>query len=224
MLLEGGGSAAPGDLRKLVEKDNVLARASGAARAKLYKELKGRYLLDPANPLFRAFLNEWSLAISEEEKALLAYTLLSLNDRTVMVISTEWLVDRLRRADSELRVGDLENFLLFGCKIQHPEISTWTPSTLRRVAQHYLASVRDFGLAKGGIKKFGVRPALYAAPIRLLLRALKLAKVPDHRIIAHDCFKILGITPGEVVGVLEELNRQGSLSFRQQADIIEISL
>ena len=141
-----------------------------------------------------------------------------------MVISAGWLFDRLRKADSELRVGDVENFLLFACKSEHPEISAWTPSTLRRVAQHYLASVRDFGLAKGGIKKFAVRPALYAAPIRLLLRALRFARIPDHRIIAHDSFRILGIAPGEVVGVFEELNRQGSFSFRQQADIIEISL
>ena len=203
---------------------NLLARATTSARTKLYTELKGRYILDPANPLFSSFLDEWGKVTNPEEKNLLAFTLLALNDRTVMVTSCEWLFPHLRKADSELRVTDLEVFLISLGKTSHTEIAQWTESTLQRVAQHYLATIRDCGLALGSINKRAHRPALYAAPVRLLLRALQISKLSPPEMISHECFKILGIAPGEVVDALSELNRQGAIKFRQQADVIELTL
>lgn len=204
--------------------ENRLSRTSGSARAKLYKELKGRYLLDDEVPLFSAFLAEWRSIHSESERSLLTYVLWALNDRTVVVTSCDWLYPHLRRASSELRVGDLEAFLRSKGKHGHPEVAEWTAETLKRVAQHYLASVRDFGLATGGAKKIAVRPSLQPAPVRLLLRALQLADVAAIQIIRHEIFKILGIAPGEVVDALAELNRIGAIRFRMQADVIELSL
>lgn len=203
---------------------NILARTTTSARTKLYTELKGRYLLDPNNPLFLSFLEEWAKVSTPEEKNLLVFTLLALNDRTVMLTSCEWLFPHLRNADSELRVTDLEIFLASLGKTSHPEIAKWTESTLKSVAQHYLATVRDCGLASGTMKKRADRPALYAAPVRLLLRALEIARVPLAKMVAHEGFKILGIQPGEVVGALFELNRHGEIKFRQQADVIELTL
>lgn len=203
---------------------NLLARATTSARAKLYTELKGRYILDPANPLFSSFFDEWSKVTNPEEKNLLVFTLLALNDLTIMVTSCEWLFPHLRKADSELRVSELEIFLTSLGKSSHPEIAQWTKSTTTRVAQHYLATIRDCGLALGAINKRAHRPALYPAPVRLLLRALKIARVPLPEIVAHESFKILGIAPSEVVGALSELNRHGAIKFRQQADVIELTV
>lgn len=223
-VLENGGSENPGEIRQLIMDGNLLARATTSARSKVYTELKGRYLLDPANLLFATFLDEWRKVANPEEKNLLMFTLLALNDRTVMVTSCEWLFHHLRKADSELRVSDLEIFFAHLGKSSHPEIAQWTESTLKRVAQHYLATVRDCGLALGAIKKRAHRPALYAAPVRLLLRALQNSRVSLPEIVAHESFKILGIAPSEVVGALSELNRHGAIQFRQQADVIELTV
>ncbi len=223
-VMENGGSEKPDEIRRLVMEENLLARATTSARSKLYKELKGRYLLDPGVPLFTLFLDEWARVTISEEKNLLAFVLLALNDRTVMLTSCEWLFPHLRKAGSDLRVGDLETFFASLGKTSHPEVSKWTESTLKRVVQHYLATVRDCGLAQGAIRKRAHRPALYAAPVRLLLRALQIGRFAPAEIIVHESFKILGIAPGEVVGELSELNRQGAISFRQQADVIELTL
>lgn len=224
LLLDQGGASDPGSMRALVLDANLLARGTSNARKKLYVELKARYLLDPQIPIFAHFLQEWRNSASQQEKHLLAFTLLALNDLTVMLASREWLFPRLRKADSELRVVDLESFLSCKGKENHPEISRWTPATLRRVAQHYLATVRDCGMATGTIKKLAFRPALYAAPMRLLLQALLIKRVSLPEIITHESFKILGIAPGEVVGALSELNRHGAIKFRQQADVIELAV
>lgn len=224
LLLERADDRSLAGFRRLVIDENRLNRASLSARSKLYTELKGRYLLDKARPLFAAFLAEWMSADSDQARALTIYLLFALNDRTVAGTSCEWLFPHLRRAPSELRIGDLETFLRGLARGAHPETAEWTPKTLTRVAQHYLASIRDFGLATGGAKKVSVRPALYAAPTRLLLRALQLEGVPTRDVLRHESFKLLGVGPDEVIDTLSELNRQHALRFRIQADVVELSL
>lgn len=210
--------------RQAVVEDNVLARGSVATRNKLFQELKGRYLLDREHPLFSAFHREWVRCGADQERALTAYTLFALNDRTVALISAEWLYPQLRRAPCDLRISDLEAFLRQISKTAHPEIAAWTPITLRRVAQHYLASVRDFGLATGTTKKMTVRPAIYGSPIRLLLAALQMMRVSQLGAVRHQAFKLLGIAPDEVVDALSQLNRHGDLRFRMQADVVELAV
>ena len=212
------------DYRRAVVDDNILSRGSVAARKKVLKELKGRYLLDGEDPLFSAFHHEWRACGSDQERALTAYVLLALNDRTVALSSMDWLYPQLRRAPCEIRIGDLEPFFRQLGKSTHPEVARWTPVTRKRVAQHYLASIRDFGLATGTTKKIAVRPALYACPVRLLLAALRMLRVSPLQVVRHDAFKLLGIAPEEVIDALAQLNRQGDLRFRMQADVVELAV
>lgn len=224
MLMERVPEYRANAFRKSVIDDNVLARGSVSARKKLFQEIKGRYLLENDAPLFAAFLDEWRAHPDIQDRQLLAFVLFAVNDRTVFLTSRDWLYPHLRQASSELRIGDLIVFFQRISKTKYPEIADWTPTTLTRVAQHYLASVRDFGLATGGTRKIAVRPSLRAAPVRFLLRVLLQNGVPVTEIIRHDAFRILGIAPDEIVEVLYELNRHGALRFRMQADVIELSL
>lgn len=222
LLLRRVTELLPGaDYRRLVVDENVLNRDSSAARLKLFKELKGRYLLDKNMPLFSLFWEERQKAKSDQERALTTYVLLALNDRTAAFLSMQWLFPRLRAARSELRLADLEAHLRTQAA-RHPEIGQWTFETLRRVARHYLASIRDFGLAQGTVRKVAIRPALYPSPVRLLLMGLRLHGTSSQRTIHHPVFRILGIAEDEVIDVLSELNRQRALKFRMQADVIEL--
>lgn len=212
------------DYRRAVVDGNVLSRGSVAAREKVFKELKGRYVLDGGHPLYSAFHHEWRRCGSDQERALTAYVLLALNDKTVSVTSMEWLYPHLRRAPCEVRIGDLVTHLRQIGKGRHPEVAKWSPSTLTSVAQHYLASIRDFGLATGTIKKVAVRPALYGCPVRLLLAALRMLRVSPLQVVRHEAFKLLGIAPEEVIDALSQLNRHGDLRFRMQADVVELAV
>jgi hypothetical protein len=58
----------------------------------------------------------------------------------------------------------------------------------------------------------------------LLLRALEILRVPPLQIVRHESFKILGIVPDEVIDALSQLNRQGDIRFRMQADVVELSM
>jgi len=224
LLLEGRSHALPTrDYRSLVVKENCLARGSASARHKLWKELCARYRLEADDPLFTAFWAEWRQCGSEPERSLTTYVLLALNDRLVAELGTMWLYPLLRRAPSELRVDDVRAFIKRS-RPSHPEVAAWSKNTIDSVSRHYCASIRDFGLAKGKVRKTTVRPALYGSPVRLLVRALRLVETPLMDLVQSPIFRLLAIDTKEIIGAFGELNRLGALHFRMQGDVVELDL
>lgn len=217
-------SIALDEYKRLVVEENCLTRASTAARKKLWAELRKRYLLDWRRPLYEAFWREWQRSKSDPERGLTAYVLLALNDRLVADMGMQWLFPYLRRAPVELRVEEVRTFIRRAAETNHPEVRGWTADTQYHLAQHYMASIRDFGLARGKSKKFSLRPALYGAPVRLLVRALRLARFNDLEILASSIFRLLALEGTEVIDALGELNQQGELRFRMQGDVVELEI
>ena len=223
LLLDGREDAlTSADYRHLVIEENCLARGPVSARRKLWEELHSRYRLDGADPLFGAFWQEWRRTEAEPERSLTAYILFALNDRLVTDLGTEWLFPLLRRSPAELRVGDVRAFLARAR--QHPEVAKWSEETAAAVARKYCTSIRDFGLAKGVVRKLTVRPALYGSPVRLLVRALRLVGTPPFALVQAPIFRLLAMDTSEVVDALSELSRTGALCFRMQGDVVELDL
>ena len=214
----------PEEYRGLVIEANCLARKSSLTRRKLWTELRSRYRLDLQDPLFKSFWKEWRRCLSDQERGLTAYVLLALNDRLVADLGTEWLFPLLRRAPAELRVDEVRGFIVAKSRRGHPEVRNWSEETTLAVAQKYCASLRDLGLATGTVHKRSVRPALYGAPVRLLIHALRFAGLPLRDIITAPIFRLLAIDSSQVIDAFSELNRLGGLRFRIQGDVIELDL
>ena len=212
-----------GDYRALVIQENVLSRPTTSARTKLWKELKARYRLSAAEPLFAAFWDEWRRSASDPERALTTYVLLALNDRLVFDLGVEFLFPLLRWPDAELRVADVYAFIE-RAKATRAEVRGWSAKTHLAVAQKYLASIRDFGLAKGTARKTTVRPALYGSPVRLLISALRLNGATPVEILSSSGFRLLALHSTGVIDALGELNRVNALRFRMQGDVVELDL
>ncbi len=223
VLLDARESPLSSSFRSLVIDDNCLARRSAGARKKTWKELKSRYILDAEHPLFAAFLKEWRRCRSEPERGLTAYILLALNDRLVADLGTNWLFPLLRRAPAPLRSADVRGFIDRATKT-HVEVASWSEQTRAAVAQKYSASIRDFGLAKGTVNKVTIRPALYGAPVRLLVRALRLVGIRPPDLVLAPVFRLIALEVHEVIEALGELNRVDALRFRIQGDIVELSI
>jgi hypothetical protein len=224
LLLDPQSVALPAAAyRARVIDENQLSQPSVSARKKLWKELKARYRLDASDLLFAAFWAEWRRCSSAPERALTAYVFFALNDRLVTDLGTEWLFPLLRRAPVAMRLADLQAFIQ-RAEEAHPELRAWSEKTRQAVAQKYLASVRDFGLARGAARKTTLRPALYGAPVRLLISALRLARVPSMALVRAPVFRLLALDTAEVIDALGELNRVGALQFRMQGDVVELSI
>jgi hypothetical protein len=224
LLLDRQPTALPARAyRSLVIDENFLARPSIWARRKLWEELHCRYRLDAHDELFKNFWMEWQSCGSDLERGLTAYVLLALNDRLVTDLGVEWLFPLLVRAPAELRAQEVRAFIEREA-VRHAEVLRWSEKTASAVAQKYCASIRDFGLAKGIAKKVTVRPSLHGAPVRLLLRALRLIGTADLEIIRHRIFRLLGIDVPQVITALGELNRLEQIRFRMQGDVVELDL
>lgn len=203
--------------------ENRVARLSVSTRRKLWKELRARYILDISSPLFAAFWQEWVRCESEQERHLTAYVLFALNDRLVLDLGKDWLCPHLQRAPSEIRVEEVLTFIRQSITA-HPEVAGWSEKTTDSVARHYMASIRDFGLARGKLRKFTICPALYGAPVRLLISALRLDGIKTKDLIHSSLFRILAIGEQAVIEALSELHRRRALRFKMQADVIELDL
>lgn len=223
-LLDGRTKALmSAEYRRLVVEENHLAKPSQAAREKLWAELKARYRLDAKDPLFAAFWAEWTRCTSEPERSLTAYVFFALNDRLVTDLGIRLLYPLLRRAPADLRLADVLAFIERAYRA-HPEARAWSDKTRIAVAQKYTASVRDFGLARGTIRKTTIRPALYGAPVRLVVRAMRLARVAPLDLVQSPAFKLLCLDTTEVIDALGEMNRVGALRFRMQGDVVELDV
>lgn len=223
LLASGSEKLQEEECRRLILEENCLAKTSESSRRRAWEDLSARYLLRPSHPLFQSFLAEWSNHMVEPEKSLTLYCLWALNDRLVADLGSKYLFPRLRQAPSPLGADDVVA-CLFAEREGHPELAKWSQETTATVSRKYLASIRDFGLAKGVYSKVSVRPALYAAPARLLVRALRLADIKDLQIIHSPWFRLIGLESHEVIDALSELSRQGKLGFRMQADVVELDL
>ena len=224
LLLAGETAALPSsEYRSRVVGENKLGRKTGSACIKVWEELKCRYRLDRADPLFAAFWSEWRRAASEPERGLTAYLLFALNDRLVADLGIQLLYPLLRRAPAPLRVEDTRAFIERAMPA-HPEVLPWSPKTRLAVAQKYGASIRDFGLATGIVNKVTVRPALYGAPVRFLVRALELSGVAPLALVNAPAFRLLGLDGLETIDALGELNRTGAIRFRMQGDVVELAV
>jgi hypothetical protein len=223
LLASGNLARSPVEFRALIVEENCLARRTSSSRIKAWKELKARYILDTSNELFGDFLIEWRRCLGDQERALTAYCLLALNDRLVANLGLDYLFPRLLNAPAEIRQDDILAYLQAVEPI-HPELKKWSRNTTIAVSQKYAASIRDFGLASGIYKKQTVRPALYASPMRFLIRALKSVGESDLEIVRSPWFKLIGLDSHEVIDALSELSRQGKLWFRMQADVVELDL
>jgi hypothetical protein len=223
-LIDGDPEAlSSAEYRRRVVVENRLAKSSKAAREKLWKELKGRYRLDAEDPLFAAFWAEWQRCTSEPERSLTAYVFFAFNDRLVTDLGIELLYPLLRRAPADVRLADVLAFIerAYG---SHPEARAWSKETRVAVAQKYTTSIRDFGLARGTIHKTSIRPALYGAPVRFIVRALRLAGAAPLDIVQAPAFKLLCLDTTEIIDALGEMNRIGVLRFRMQGDVVELDV
>ena len=223
VLAVGSDQPQMEEYRRLIVEENCLAKASESSRRRAWEDLSSRYLLRPSHPLFDCFLAEWSKVMTEPELSLVTYCLWALNDKLVADLGAKYLFPKLRHSPSPLFAADIVAYL-FAQRVAHPELIAWSKETTASLSRKYLASIRDFGLAKGIYSKISVRPALYAAPARLLVRALRLGSIKDSQIVSSPWFRLIGLDSHEVIDALSELSRQGKLWFRMQADVVELDL
>src|SRR6266851_876041 len=102
--------------------------------------------------------------------------------------------------------------------------ATWSPTTLRRVQQHILASLKDFGMIKGSRTRRTVRPRVGPQVTLFASRLASLQGLTDLQALDACWFRLLGLDYHQTVEVLFAAARSGVLSSRLQADVAKLTL
>jgi hypothetical protein len=101
----------------------------------------------------------------------------------------------------------------------------WSESVTDHVARYVVGSCIDFGLLGEGTVKHRpfLRYVLRSEAALYLAHDLHFSGLGDQAILAHPDWKLFGLEPAEVAGVLAKLGNDGHLVIQSAADLVQIS-
>lgn len=221
-LLLAANIATPFErLRELVLIENIGRKRSEASRQKVWRQLRERYVMDPAVAEYRTFVDIWHSAIGQSERGLLEYLMMARVDRSFRELTQGVLAPLAARpgstVDTQLAMQHLDDLLA--------DVGlAWSDVTRESVSQHALAALRDFGVLEGGTRKRSVR--INPGPTATLFAAQlgRLAGLTDAQILDSVWFSLLGRDRAGASELLFAAHRAGALVVRMQAEVVELEL
>lgn len=218
-------AAPPGanltDLRRLLLDANVAGKPSAVSRQKVWEQLRARYLLDPAIPEYRVFLQGMRSTSDPHERGSLCLLLFARSDRLFRELTLSCVSPLLVKPDTDVDSASLADCLgaLAG---QHG--FSWTEETEGTICRHALSALKDFGVLSGGVRKRTRRLRPGTVTALFAIRLGRLEGLTDRQVLESRWFRLLGLSLEPVVELLYAANRSGALRFRMQADVVDLSL
>lgn len=209
-----------GEVEKEVLEDNILDKSTLRSRDKVFSAMKLRYLNNPDVNL-GVLTNLISSDVSERIKDLVLYYHFCNSERLVYDLTVELLYNNFQKG--KLTVPKKEIVAFLESKVEkHPESEKWTPTIKQRIAEHYLASLKHFGVLKGSkIKEFNMD----YVPLEVIMYVvfdLKDKEYTNKQIMNYEGFKVFFIDKSDLIRYLEEATRAGIIKFSYTKDIYEI--
>lgn len=213
-------NATPAQLRALVVDENITGKASAASRAKVWRQLKENYLLDPGVPEYRAFMAALQDTKTPSDRGLLLFLMLARMDRLFREVTIASVSPLLGQGGAPINSDAVQVTLeqMVGTERR------WTQETLVTARQHILSALKDFDVLQGGIRKKSVRPHPGEQVTLFAARLAQLEGLAPRQILASKWFRLLGCDPEGAWELLYAAARAGVLRCRRQADVIELEL
>jgi hypothetical protein len=212
--------ATPAQLRALVVEENTTGKASAASRAKVWRQLKENYLLDPDVPEYRAFMAALQDTKTPSDRGLLLFLMLARMDRLFREVTLANVSPLLGQGGIPINTDAVQVALerMVGTERR------WTQETLVTARQHILSALKDFDVLQGGIRKKIVRPHPGEQVTLFAARLAQLEGLAPRQILASKWFRLLGCDSEGAWELLYAAARAGVLRCRRQADVIELEL
>jgi hypothetical protein len=213
--------ASPATYRELLLNANVAGKGSASARLWLWKRIKLRYVLDPACPEFRAFLVGMNATLSPQQRGLLCLLMLARTDRLFREVTLECVSPLLAREGTVVEPAPV--LAAIRSRADAAGLS-WSANTLDRTHKHLLTALKNFGILAGAAKKRTVHPRPAPEVTLFGARLARLEGRTDRQTLDALWFRVLGLSVDQVIDLLYAAGRAGALSFRLQADVVELKL
>lgn len=218
LLNAAGQDASADDYRRLILSENVAGKASAISRSKLEQQLRFRYCLDPAVPEFRAFRTLVREA-SGSDRGLICHLMFARTEKLYRETSG-WIINRYSPG-AVIATVEVSDWL--ATRLQAEGIH-WSRETLDHVRQHVLSSLKDFGVLEGSQRKHRGTIAVSAMVASFAARLAQLEGLTPRQTLSSVWFRLLGVDEHAVEDALRDAHRAGLLSFRVQAQVVELVL
>lgn len=216
-LLAYDESASPRENLMRLQRENPFGKASRSRVAALLPIFRQRYCSDPyASRSLRVLAHG---GVDPEVLHRILYFYASRNDRVLYDFVVDHLHEKRRSGDLRVTLEGSERFIRATAKRAGVE---WSRDTLRRVTQGVLATLRDFAVLEGSVRKRIAPVYVPAEAFAYLALALHLEGASGRALIDHDDWRLFLLDPHAVERQFLEAHQRRLLSFQTAGRIARV--
>lgn len=200
-------------------RENLFGKASRSRIAAILAIFKQRYLQDPNLLAALVVLVKGRLPAESLDRILYFQALQSdalLHDAVV-----DLLAGLAARGQSEISIQEVRAWIgaqVSGGKTAQP----WGAETIERVAQGILATLRDFDILQGSVKKHLVLPYLPVRAFAFIAYLLHRHERSGDRLVHDPSWRIFFLSPLAAERLFLEAHQEGLLSYHAAGRVIRI--
>jgi len=200
-------------------RENIFGKTSRSRIEDILLIFRQRYLADPN--VTRALVSLVKDGFPSPALDRILYFHAAQADSLLHDVVAEFLADLYRQGRSEVTLLDLET-ALSGWMEQGKTTSRWSPGTLRRVAQGLLATLRDFGILQGGVRKRFAPSYLPIEAFAYVAFFLHRQQPSGNRLVHHLEWRLFFLAPSAVERLFMEAHQHRLLQYHAAGPVMRI--
>ncbi|HDN19842.1 MAG TPA: DUF1819 family protein [Candidatus Acetothermia bacterium] len=201
------------------QSQNLFAKASRSRVEDILAVFHRRYLSDPMT--LRALVAFVRAAFPKEYLKPILYFHTARADPLIYDVATQFLYSLYRSGRKDVIPLELERLILRWSK-EGKTTTSWSQGTIRRVTQGLLATLRDFGILEGEVKK-RISPARLPLFSFAYLAFYLWRETPSgRRILESSDWHLFFLSPRDVEQLFLEAHQHGLLEYQAAGSVIRI--
>ena len=202
-----------------VRRENLFGKASRSRVEDVLLVFRQRYLKDPK--MLKALIAATRNRMPSESLDRILYFQTARSDLLLHDLVTELLYDWSGRSDREIRTWEVHNWIEEQVEADRTE-RHWSPAVQLRVAQGLLASLRDFGILEGSVKKRLAYAYLPVEAFSFLAFQLYLDGSSSERLVNDPEWRLFLLPEGAVERLFLEAHQERLLEYYAAGPVVRI--
>lgn len=202
-----------------IRNQNLFAKASKSRVEDILAIFKQRYLSDPGVAAALSVLVQAHVRMEVLRPLFYFHSCQSdhlLHDIVTRVLEPKWTAGQL-----EIDTLEVEQVLTRWVE-QDLTVGAWSPPTTRRIAQGLLATLRDFGVLEGAVRKRIAHPYLPPEAFAYIALYLQNGGPSGRRLIDSPEWRLFFMGPDAVERLFIETQQRGLLHFQAAGAVVRI--
>jgi hypothetical protein len=203
-----------------IRQENALGKASRSRVEDIQAIFRQRYLADEDVAKAVVVLVRGRLAAAVLDRIL--YFHAALADPLLHDVVVDWLVPLQAQGISDIDVDEAQR-LLAGWVAEGRTTGAWSERTTRRVAQGLLATLRDFGVLCGAIRKRIAPAYIPVTAFAYVMFHLKRCQPSGAKLLDHPDWRLFFLPREGVERFLFEAHQRGLLEYHAAGSVIRLT-